>query len=101
MRGVFAADPNAVAIVESALVFEASGELSGEDGRHGFCPGWRQRFDRIILVTAPDDLKIRRFVERSTVAQAEIRRCWPQMPGSAWRHRFRMKENPALRLGDR
>ncbi len=66
MRGVFSADPNAVAIVESALVFEASGELSGEDGGTASVPGWRQRFDRIILVTAPDDLKIRRFVERST-----------------------------------
>jgi len=65
MRGVFAADPDAVAIVESALVFEASGEFSDKDSGTASVPGWRQRFDRIILVTAPDNLKIRRFVERS------------------------------------
>ncbi len=33
MRGVFAANPNAVAIVESALVFEASGEFIEKAGR--------------------------------------------------------------------
>ena len=65
MRSVFAADPEAVAIVESALVFEASGELAAKADAKASVPGWRKRFDRIILVTAPDDLKIRRFVERS------------------------------------
>jgi dephospho-CoA kinase len=54
--GVFAQDANAVAIVESALIFEADAQ--------GTAPGWRQRFDRVILVTAPDELKISRFVER-------------------------------------
>jgi dephospho-CoA kinase len=67
MRGVFAADPNAVAIVESALVFEASAGLPNTSGGKSTVPGWKDRFDRIILVTAPDDLKIRRFVERSRV----------------------------------
>lgn len=57
MRGVFAADPNAIAMIESALIFEASA--------NGSVPGWQDRFDRIILVTAPDELKIRRFVERT------------------------------------
>ncbi len=72
MRGVFAADPDAVAIVESALVFEASGGLPNMPGAPGSVPalpsvpGWKDRFDRIILVTAPDDLKIQRFVGRST-----------------------------------
>ncbi len=65
MRGVFTAHPGAVAIVESALVFEASGELSEKAGTSASVPGWRRRFDRIILVTAPDDLKIHRFVDRS------------------------------------
>jgi dephospho-CoA kinase len=65
MRGVFTADPDAVAVVESALVFEASGEFSNEAGGTASVPRWRQRFDRILLVTAPDDLKIRRFVERA------------------------------------
>jgi dephospho-CoA kinase len=61
MRGVFAADPDAIAMIESALIFEAS----GKDSRAGSVPGWRERFDRIILVTAPEDLKVRRFVERA------------------------------------
>ena len=66
MRDVFAADPDAVAIVESALIFEASGEVADEGGHPGhLCRDGADRFDRIILVTAPDDLKIRRFVERS------------------------------------
>jgi dephospho-CoA kinase len=65
MRSVFTADPEAVAIVESALIFEASGKVADEAGTKASVPGWRDRFDRIILVTAPDDLKIRRFVERS------------------------------------
>jgi dephospho-CoA kinase len=61
---VFAADPHAVAIIESALIFEASRGFSS-------VPGWRERFDQIILVTAPDELKIQRFVERSGGEHAE------------------------------
>jgi dephospho-CoA kinase len=60
MCEVFVADPNAVAMIESALIFEAS--------RSGSVPGWRDRFDRLILVTAPDEVKIRRFVERAQAA---------------------------------
>jgi dephospho-CoA kinase len=67
MRGVFTADPNAVAMVESALVFEASGAA----GRESSVPGWRERFDRIILVTAPDEVKVGRFVERSLARLGE------------------------------
>ncbi|HUY81028.1 MAG TPA: dephospho-CoA kinase [Acidobacteriaceae bacterium] len=53
---IFAKDPNAVAIVESALIFEAD--------LQGTAPGWRQRFDRIILVTAPTDMRLARYVNR-------------------------------------
>jgi dephospho-CoA kinase len=53
---LFAEEPSAVAIVESALIFEAD--------HQGTAPGWRQRFDRIILVAAPVDLRISRYVER-------------------------------------
>jgi dephospho-CoA kinase len=55
-QGIFASDPNAVAIVESALIFEAA--------RSGNVPGWKERFDRIILVTIPDEIKVARYVER-------------------------------------
>lgn len=53
---IFAQNPNAIAMIESALIFEADAQ--------GSAPGWRQRFDRIILVTAPDEVKIARFVAR-------------------------------------
>jgi dephospho-CoA kinase len=53
---VFAEDPNAVVIVESALIFEADAQ--------GTAPGWRERFDRVILVTAPDEVKVARYLAR-------------------------------------
>ncbi len=53
---VFAKDPESIAIVESALIFEAD--------QQGSAPGWRQRFDGIILVTAPLEMRIARWVER-------------------------------------
>ena len=68
MRGVFAADPARVAIVESALIFEVE--------KWGTAPGWTQRFDKLILVTVPDEIKIRRFVARmeaSAGAEADAR----------------------------
>lgn len=55
-EAVFAEDPDSVVIVESALVFEAD--------RQGSAPGWKQRFDRIILVTAPIELRVGRYVDR-------------------------------------
>lgn len=53
---IFARDADAIAIVESALIFEAD--------KQGSAPGWRQRFDRIILVTAPLELRVARYVAR-------------------------------------
>lgn len=53
---VAAKDPSAVVVVESALIFEAD--------RQGTVPGWKKRFDRIVLVTAPEDLRVARYVER-------------------------------------
>lgn len=62
MGEIFARDPQAVAVVESALIFEADAG--------GSAPGWRQRFDRIVLVTAPEEEKIRRFLGRILPADA-------------------------------
>ncbi len=56
MRKIFAADPARVAIVESALIFEVE--------QWGTAPGWTARFDKLILVTVPDETKIARFVAR-------------------------------------
>jgi dephospho-CoA kinase len=49
-------DPGAVAVVESALIFET---------KYGGEGGWYKRFDRIIFVQAPEDVKIARFVART------------------------------------
>lgn len=57
---IFARDPHAVVIVESALIFET--KFGGEDG-------WRNRFDKLILVTAPEELRIARFIARSSVGR--------------------------------
>jgi dephospho-CoA kinase len=57
MRRIFAADPKRVAIVESALIFEVE--------KWGTAPGWMDRFDKLILVTAPDEVKVARFVART------------------------------------
>ncbi len=52
--------PGAVVIVESALIFET--KYGGDDG-------WRHRFERLILVTAPEELRIARFISRSTTGR--------------------------------
>jgi dephospho-CoA kinase len=88
---IFAKDPCAVVIVESALIFETKyGETNyGETDYRAASGGgrsqgragtrWSQRFDRLILVTAPEEVKIARFVARSaggatltTERQAEL-----------------------------
>jgi dephospho-CoA kinase len=56
MRQIAAVEPDAVVMVESALIFET---------KHASAAGRHQRFDKIILVTAPEELKIARFVERN------------------------------------
>ena len=78
---IFARDPHAIAIVESALIFEAD--------RQGSAPGWRHRFDRIILVTAP-----------ASSASLAMSTAWRRPPtqsrapsskpmrAAAWPHRF-------------
>jgi dephospho-CoA kinase len=56
MQEIFTRDPRAVVVVESALIFEAETQGTAAD--------WRKRFDRIVLVAAPDEVKIQRFLER-------------------------------------
>jgi dephospho-CoA kinase len=55
MEDIARRNPAAVVMVESALIFEAA---------HGEGAEWQQRFDRMILVTAPEEAKIARFVRR-------------------------------------
>jgi dephospho-CoA kinase len=64
MRQVFARNPKAVAVVESALIFEVERDARRRGESEGVLTFWRRRFDRIIVVTAPDDVKIARYVAR-------------------------------------
>jgi dephospho-CoA kinase len=48
--------PHAIVIIESALIFTTQHAGAGTP--------WRTRFDRILLVTAPDPVKVQRYLER-------------------------------------
>ena len=55
------AKPHAIAVVESALIF------STRYAAHG---NWRERFESVLLVEAPEEEKIRRFVDRIAAGRA-------------------------------
>jgi dephospho-CoA kinase len=88
MDEVFARDPGAVAVVESALVFEVERDARARGQIEGVLADWRRRFDRVIVVTAPDELKIARYAakvaptgEGRAAAEADARsRLARQMP---------------------
>lgn len=67
MTEVFARDPNAIAVVISALIFEVERDARARGETDGVLADWRRRIDRVVLVTAPNDLKIRRYVDRLNV----------------------------------
>ena len=73
MEGIFRKDAGAVVVVESALIFETK-----------YGDGWRGRFDKLVLVTAPEEVKVERFVARSgggdkVALESEARRRLAQM----------------------
>jgi dephospho-CoA kinase len=62
------AKPDAIAVIESALIFSTTHSPAGS---------WHTRFDRILLVTAPEEQKIARFVDRAAAGRslrAEVQR---------------------------
>jgi dephospho-CoA kinase len=70
-EAIFQHDPRAIVIVESALIFETKyggtkyGGIQADDKAR-----WHNRFDRVIVVTAPEEVKIARFVARSASGEA-------------------------------
>jgi dephospho-CoA kinase len=60
---IFEREPHAVVMVESALIFETNYGAVGSSR-------WQSRFDKIVLVTAPEEVKIARFVARSSGGKA-------------------------------
>jgi dephospho-CoA kinase len=73
---IFQQDRRAIVMVESALIFETKyGETKYGEANHSGSPSagrarWHNRFDRIILVTAPEEVKIARFVARCGAGEA-------------------------------
>ncbi len=66
-------DPAAVAVVESALIFEVERDARQRGESEGVLADWRRRFDRIIVVTAPDEVRVSRYVSRLTQGQFDER----------------------------
>jgi dephospho-CoA kinase len=64
MEDVFRRDSRAVAVVESALIFEVERDAKTRGEREGVLADWRNRFDRVIVLTAPDEVKVARYVDR-------------------------------------
>jgi len=68
MEDVFSRSPSAIAVIESALIFEVVRDARARGETDGILADWRQRIDRIVVVTAPDHLKIARYVARTAPA---------------------------------
>jgi dephospho-CoA kinase len=64
MEEVFRRDPAAVAVVESALIFEVERDARARGEKETVLADWWGRFDRVVVVTAPDELKIARYAAR-------------------------------------
>lgn len=64
MEEVFKQDPAAVAVVESALIFEVERDARARGEKESVLADWRRRIDRVVVVTAPDELKIARYAAR-------------------------------------
>jgi dephospho-CoA kinase len=64
MEDVFARNPAAVAVIESALIFEVERDARARGESETVLADWRRRMDRVIGVTAPEELKIARYAAR-------------------------------------
>jgi dephospho-CoA kinase len=70
MQEVFKRDPAAVAVVESALIFEVERDARARGEAENVLSNWRQRFERVVVVTAPDEVKVGRYAERVRLKDA-------------------------------
>lgn len=64
MDELFARDPAAIAVLESALIFEVVRDARARGEKESVLADWRRRIDRIVVVTAPDEVKIARYAAR-------------------------------------
>jgi len=68
MEEVFGRDPAAVAVIESALIFEVVRDARARGETGSLLADWRRRIDRVVVVTAPDWMKIERYAARVSPA---------------------------------
>lgn len=54
--------PHAIIIIESALILST---------KHSGVSGWHSRFDKVVLVTAPAESKVQRFIHRVSADQPQ------------------------------
>jgi dephospho-CoA kinase len=80
MDEVFAVDASAVAVVESALIFEVERDARARGEKESVLADWKRRIDRIVVVTASDAVKVARYAARTSsdsvgraAAEAEAR----------------------------
>lgn len=66
MDEVFAEDPAAVTVVESALIFEVERDARARGEKESVLADWRRRFDSVVVVTAPDAAKVARYAARTS-----------------------------------
>ena len=97
LDAIAAEEPGAVAVVESALIFETRhtpAEPSQADPQEAAAP-WRTRFDRIVVVTAPEALRRQRYIARVSGAGVDAEQAaadfnrrmrvqWSQERKAAW-----------------
>ncbi|MDR3737623.1 MAG: dephospho-CoA kinase [Terracidiphilus sp.] len=69
-RQLFARDPAAVAVIVSALIFEVERDARARGERDNVLADWRRRMDRVVVVTAPEDLRIDRYIARLGIPSA-------------------------------
>jgi dephospho-CoA kinase len=70
MKEIFALDRTAVAVVESALIFEVQRDALARGETNTALANLKRRLDRIVVVTAPDELKVARYAARVSPAGA-------------------------------
>ena len=70
MNLVFARNPTAIAVIESALIFEVERDARARGESETVLADWRRSLDRIVVVTAPDELKIARYAARVSPTEA-------------------------------
>jgi dephospho-CoA kinase len=81
MEEIFRQDPAAVGVIESALIFEVERDARARGEKETVLADWRRRIDRVVVVTAPDAVKVARYAARVSLngvslqaAEADARR---------------------------